>query len=86
MEEWRGERFKTTYLPLVRPFSAVPDLLRCVRDAGVRVAIASSAKRMEPEKYLDIARIADQVDVKTSSDDAKESKPALTSFRSCSKG
>jgi hypothetical protein len=23
MEEWRGERFKTEYLPLVRPFSAV---------------------------------------------------------------
>jgi hypothetical protein len=35
MEEWRGERFKTAYLPLVRPFSAVPDLLRCVRKAGV---------------------------------------------------
>jgi len=45
MEEWRGERFKTAYLPLVRPFSAVPDLLRRVRDAGVRVAVASSAKK-----------------------------------------
>ena len=28
MEEWRGKRFKSEYLPLVRPFSAVPDLLR----------------------------------------------------------
>lgn len=27
MEEWRGKRFKTEYLPLVRPFSAVPELL-----------------------------------------------------------
>jgi superfamily I DNA and/or RNA helicase len=45
MEEWRGERFKTAYLPLVCPFSAVPDLLRRVRNAGVRVAIASSAKK-----------------------------------------
>jgi phosphoglycolate phosphatase-like HAD superfamily hydrolase len=32
LEEWRGNRFKTEYLPLVRPFSAVPDLLRRVRD------------------------------------------------------
>ena len=24
MEEWRGKRFKSEYLPLVRPFSAVP--------------------------------------------------------------
>jgi phosphoglycolate phosphatase-like HAD superfamily hydrolase len=80
MEEWRGERFKTAYLPLVRPFSAVPDLLRRVRDVGVRVAIASSAKKDELDKYLDIARIADLVDVKTSSDDAKESKPAPDIF------
>jgi phosphoglycolate phosphatase-like HAD superfamily hydrolase len=80
MEEWRGERFKTAYLPLVRPFSAVPDLLRRVRDAGVRVAIASSAKKDELDKYLDIARIAGLVDVKTSSDDAEESKPAPDIF------
>jgi phosphoglycolate phosphatase-like HAD superfamily hydrolase len=80
MEEWRGERFKTAYLPLVRPFSAVPDLLRRVRDAGLRVAIASSAKKDELDKYLDIARIADVVDVKTSSDDAEESKPAPDIF------
>src|ERR1700690_1233076 len=80
MEEWRGERFKTAYLPLVRPFSAVPDLLRRVRDAGVRVAIASSAKKDELDRYLDIARIADLVDVKTSSDDVEESKPAPPLF------
>ena len=38
LEEWRGNRFKTEYLKLVRPFSAVPDLLRCARDAGIRIA------------------------------------------------
>jgi hypothetical protein len=63
MEEWRSIRFKTAYLPLVRPFSAVPDLLRRVRDAGVRVAVASSAKKDELDKYLDIARIADLVEL-----------------------
>src|SRR6201990_1192916 len=41
LEEWRGNRFKTEYLPLVRPFSAVPDLLRRVRDAGFRIALGS---------------------------------------------
>jgi len=44
IEEWRSEYFKMAYLPLVRPFSAVPDLLRRGRDFGVRVAIAFSAK------------------------------------------
>jgi phosphoglycolate phosphatase-like HAD superfamily hydrolase len=64
----------------VRPFSAVPDLLRRVRDAGLRIAIASSAKKDELKKYLDIARIVDLIDVATSSDDAEESKPAPDIF------
>ena len=68
------------YLPLVRPFSAVPDLLRRVRDAGLRIAVASSAKKDEVDKYLDIARITDLVDLKTSSDDVEESKPAPDIF------
>ena len=85
MEEWRGNRFKTVYLPLVRPFSAVPDLLRRVRDAGLQIAVASSVKKGEVEKYLDIACIADLVDLKTSSDDVEESKPAPLSSRSFSR-
>jgi len=80
LEEWRGDRFKTRYLPLVRPFSAVPDLLRRVRDAGLRIAIASSANKDELDKYLDIARITDRVDLTTSSDDVEESKPAPDIF------
>jgi phosphoglycolate phosphatase-like HAD superfamily hydrolase len=81
MEEWRSRHFKSAYLPLVRPFSAVPDLLRRVHDAGVRVAVASSAKKDELEKYLDIARIAELVDETASSEDAEESKPAPDIFQ-----
>ena len=64
----------------MRSFSAVPDFLRRGRDAGLRIAIASSAKYDEFEKYLDIAGIADLVDAKTSSDDVEESKPAPDIF------
>ncbi|MBR1270280.1 HAD family hydrolase [Bradyrhizobium sp. AUGA SZCCT0222] len=80
LEEWRGNRFKTEYLPLVRPFSAVPDLLRRVRYAGLRIAVASSAKKDEVEKYLEIAGITELVEVTTSSDDVEESKPAPDIF------
>lgn len=80
MEKWRGERFKSKYLPLVRPFSAVSDLLRRVRETGVRIAVASSAKKEELEKYLDIADIANLVEITTSSDDVSESKPAPDIF------
>jgi phosphoglycolate phosphatase-like HAD superfamily hydrolase len=80
LEAWRGNRFRTAYLPLVRPFSAVSDLLRRVRDAGLRIAVASSAKKDEVENYLDIARIAGLVNLTTSSDDVEESKPAPDIF------
>jgi phosphoglycolate phosphatase-like HAD superfamily hydrolase len=85
MEEWRGKRFKTEYLPLVRPFSAVPDLFRRVRHGGLRIAVASSAKKDELEMYLDIAGIADLVDVTTCSDDVAESTPAPDIFEAALK-
>jgi phosphoglycolate phosphatase-like HAD superfamily hydrolase len=81
MEEWRGKLFKSKYLPLVRPFSAVPQLLRRVHDAGLKVAAASSAKKSELEVYLDIARIKDLIDVAASSEDAERSKPAPDIFQ-----
>jgi HAD superfamily hydrolase (TIGR01509 family) len=81
MEEWRGKLFKSKYLPLVRPFSAVPELLRRVREAGLKVAVASSAKTSELEVYLSAARIEDLIDVATSSEDAGQSKPAPDIFQ-----
>jgi phosphoglycolate phosphatase-like HAD superfamily hydrolase len=81
LEDWRGKRFKSEYLSLVRPFSAVPNLLQRVRDRGLRVAVASSAKKEELEKYLDIARIGDLIDEITSADDVNESKPAPDVFQ-----
>jgi HAD superfamily hydrolase (TIGR01549 family) len=80
LEEWRGKRFKSEYLPLVRPFSAVPDLLQRARDAGLRIAVASSAKKAEVDKYLEIADITDLVEISTSAEDADESKPAPDVF------
>jgi beta-phosphoglucomutase-like phosphatase (HAD superfamily) len=82
IETWRGKLFKSEFLPMVRPFSAVPELLRRVRLAEISIAVASSAKKDELERYLDIAGIKDMVDVTTSADDAKHSKPAPDIFQS----
>ncbi|MCP1909669.1 hypothetical protein J2R96_002149 [Bradyrhizobium elkanii] len=81
----RGKRFKSEDLPLVRPFSAVPKLLRRVRDAGVRIAVASSAKKNEVDEYLGIARVVDLVDLTTSSDDIEEQSWRRTSSMSFSR-
>ena len=80
LDAWRSEHFKNRYLPLVRPFSAVPDLLQRSRDAGLRTAVASSAKKNELETYLDIAGVRDLMDAIVSSEDVDESKPAPDIF------
>jgi beta-phosphoglucomutase-like phosphatase (HAD superfamily) len=81
MESWRGDHFKARYLPLVRPFAAVPELLRRVREAGLKVAVGSSSKQEELETYLDIAGVADLVEAKVSKDDVEQSKPAPDIFQ-----
>jgi HAD superfamily hydrolase (TIGR01549 family) len=81
LEEWRSQRFKNRYLPLIRPFSAVPSLLQRVREAGLQVAIASSAKRDELEQFLEIADVTGLVDETSSSEDVAESKPAPDVFK-----
>lgn len=85
MEEWRGHHFKSKYLGLIRPFSAVSELLHRVHEAGLTVAVATSAKQSEMDVYLDIAGVRDLVDVATSSDDAERSKPAPDIFEAALK-
>src|SRR5262245_10209129 len=80
LDAWRSEHFKAKYLSLVRPFSAVPELLQQSRNAGLRIAIASSAKKDELEKYLDIAGIQKLIHKTVSAEDVEESKPAPDIF------
>lgn len=82
IEAWRGNRFKSTYLSMVRPFSAVPELMNRLREAGVAVAVASSANNEELGVYLDIAGVGNLVDATVSSDDADQSKPSPDIFQS----
>src|SRR5262245_15213369 len=74
LDAWRSEHFKAKYLPLVRPFSAVPDLLQRSRAAGLLVAVASSAKKDELERYLDIVGVQKLIDETVSAEDVEESK------------
>ncbi|MCP3728066.1 HAD family hydrolase [Paraburkholderia sp. CNPSo 3272] len=80
LEEWRSARFKSEYLASVRPFSCVPELFLRARDAGLKIAVASSAKEDELQKYLEIAGVTKLIDAATSSSDADRSKPAPDIF------
>jgi HAD superfamily hydrolase (TIGR01509 family) len=81
LDDWRGAHFRRTYLAMARPFSGVPELLRRVRDAGLTVAVASSARQSELQAYLEIAGITGLVATATVSDDTAHSKPAPDIFQ-----
>ena len=54
--DWRGKRFNALYLCLVR-LLAVPKLLRRMHGARLRVAVDSSAKKVEVDMSPAIAAI-----------------------------
>jgi phosphoglycolate phosphatase-like HAD superfamily hydrolase len=69
------EIFHNEYLPGVRAFPAVKKLLKRMREAGLELAVASSAKKAELDSLLRIADAGEFIKAKTSSDDASHSKP-----------
>lgn len=71
----RGAIFKSRYLPGLRPFPRVRQLVQRILDDGFVAVAASSAKKDELDPLLHIAGVADLVRTRTSSDDADESKP-----------
>ena len=71
----RGEIFKEKYLPTIQAFPGAQELLNRMREQGLKLAIASSAQPDELRSLLQIVGAADLIEDKTSSEDAKRSKP-----------
>lgn len=75
IDEHRGDHYKRHYLPQVRAFPGVRELFERLRDRGLRIVLASSAKGDELEKYVEVMGVRDLIESSTSSDDAERSKP-----------
>jgi len=71
----RSEIFKEKYLPTIQAFPGAQELLNRMREQGLKLAIASSAQPDELRSLLQIVGAADLIEDKTSSEDAKRSKP-----------
>ena len=71
----RGEIFRKGYLPHVRAFPGAQELVATLKQAGLKLAVASSAEKQELEPLLERAGAADLIEHKASSDDAERSKP-----------
>lgn len=75
ISDYRAELFKKKYLPQVKPFPRVRELVQRLLADGKQVALASSAREEELAAYKKIAGIDDLIEAETSSDDAEKSKP-----------
>jgi HAD superfamily hydrolase (TIGR01509 family) len=71
----RGEIFTEQYLPHITAFPRVRDLLQRFAADGYTITVASSAQSDELDALLGIANVTDLITARTSSDDAKRSKP-----------
>lgn len=75
LAERRGAIFKEKYLPLVKPFPRVRELLDRLRREGLSLAVATSAQKDELQALLRIAGVEELFASKTSASDAESSKP-----------
>jgi HAD superfamily hydrolase (TIGR01509 family) len=75
LKRYREYVFKADYLAQVMALPKTRELMLRMKAEGIRVALASSAKKAELGTYKKIANIDDLVEENTSSDDADKSKP-----------
>lgn len=81
IEAFRSDLWKREYLSRVRAFPRVRELFQEILRRKLRIALASSAKGDELDRYKQIAGIDDLIGTETSMDDAERSKPHPDIFR-----
>jgi HAD superfamily hydrolase (TIGR01509 family) len=67
--------FKQKYLPQIRAFDQADALVRRLRQSGLKLAVASSARREDLEALLKIAGSPELLETSTTSKEADRSKP-----------
>ena len=81
LKKYRSTRYREEYMPHVRPFPRVRELLEELRRVGFRLALASSSDEEEVEYYTQLLGVGDLIEGSTSKGDAELSKPSPEIFR-----
>lgn len=76
ISETRGEIFKTKYLPTLKAFPQVKELLTRLKTNDLKLVVATSAKPDEADALLALTGAAALVDAIATIEDAESSKPA----------
>ncbi len=81
LDRYRAELWRRDYAPRVRPFPLAAELVLRAREAGIRVALASSASADEVESNRRLLGLEPSLlDGAVSGDDAARSKPSPDIF------
>jgi HAD superfamily hydrolase (TIGR01509 family) len=80
LKNYRKEIFHREYMPRIVPFARAHDLLKRVREMGLKIALATSSDPEDLPTYGRILGMGNLVDEASSSGDAKRSKPAPDIF------
>ncbi len=75
LREYRAELFRREFLPKLRPFPQVRELLRRLSRDGLKVALATSSRGDELEHYVRLCGAEDLLDATTKKEDVEKSKP-----------
>lgn len=71
----KGEFFKREYLPTLKAFPQVPELLERMKSEGLRLVVGSSSEPDELKALLTIAGATNYLEEQVSSGDVENSKP-----------
>lgn len=80
LTEYRTELYKREYLPKVKPWPRVRQLMERIHADGRKIALASSSKKDELERLIKLIACEDILDAITTGDDAEHTKPAPDIF------
>ncbi len=80
LKDFRKQLFHRDYMPRIVAFSKSRELLARVREAGKKIALATSSNQEDLGTYKKIVGMEDLIDEESSSADAKESKPEADIF------
>lgn len=75
LETYRTEHFRHNYLPTLKPFPMIREMLIKVHQNVDKIIIASSSNRLDLDTMIHIAQIKELIDDSVSGDDADRSKP-----------
>ena len=80
LDRYRSELFKKEYFPHARPFPRVRELFEYIRADDKLIVLASSGKKGDTKRYVDLLEIGDLIEGIVSGDDAGHSKPSPDIF------